>query len=163
MPDVPAFAERHRAAIALGSNLPSWFGEPRANVLAAVEHIRSLGRVVVVSTLIVTEPEIYIDQPQFVNGALVLDTELGPVELMRALLEVERELGRVRTGVPPKGPRVIDLDLIFYDNVVMETDELTLPHPGVATRGFVLRPLAEIAEEWVHPVTGVSVGEMLGR
>lgn len=152
-----------RAAIALGSNLASRLGEPRENVMAAVERIRSLGRVVAVSSMIVTDPEIFTEQPQFVNGALVLETELGPVELMRALLGIERELGRVRTGVPPKGPRVIDLDLIFYDDLAMETEELILPHPGVAARGFVLRPLAEIAEDWAHPGTGLTVGEMLAR
>jgi len=161
MPELPQPREKHRAAIALGSNLSSSFGQPRDNILAAVDRIRSLGRVAAVSSLIVTDPEIYTDQPQFVNAALVLETELSPIELLHALLEIERQLGRIRTGVPPKGPRVIDLDLIFYDDIVMETDELTLPHPGAATRSFVLKPLAEIAGDWVHPVTGVLVGVMV--
>ena len=116
-----------------------------------------------VSSYLATEPEIYVDQPQFVNAALVLETALEPLALMRGLLGIEAAMGRVRTGIPPKGPRVIDLDLIFFDDLVMESEELTLPHPGVAERRFVLGPLAEIAGGWVHAGTTVTVGEMLGR
>jgi 2-amino-4-hydroxy-6-hydroxymethyldihydropteridine diphosphokinase len=155
--------EIHNAAIALGSNLSSALGGPRENLDAAVARIGELGRVVAVSSYLTTAPEIYIDQPDFLNAALLLETPLGPVKLMRALLAIERAMGRVRTGVPPKGPRVIDLDLIFFDAVVMESDELTLPHSGVAERRFVLAPLAEIAAGWVHPGTGSTVAEMLGR
>jgi len=155
--------ELHTAAIALGSNLPSAFGSPEENLRTAVERIEALGRVVAVSSFRITEPEIYLYQPQFVNGALLVETELGPLELMRALLAIEQAMGRVRTGVPPKGPRTIDLDLIFFDDVAMETEVLTLPHPEVAERRFVLAPLAEIAGGWVHPASGLTVGEMLER
>ena len=151
----------HRAAIALGSNLPSEFGGPADNLRVAVERIGALGRVAAVSSFLDTQPEIYVEQPRFVNAALLLETGLEPLELMRALLRIEQAMGRVRTGIPPKGPRVIDLDLIFFDDLVMETQELTLPHPGVAERRFVLAPLAEIAAELVHPVTGLTVEEML--
>ena len=153
----------HKAAIALGANLPSRLGTPRENLDEAVAQIGALGRVLAVSSYLATEPEIYTAQPDFVNAALVLETELEPLELMRALLGIEVAMGRVRTGVPPKGPRVIDLDLIFFDDLAMESEELTLPHPGVAERKFVLAPLKEIAAEWSHPRTGLSVGKMLER
>jgi len=155
--------ESHRAAIALGSNLSSARGGPRENLDAAVERIGELGRVAAVSAYLTTAPEIYTDQPDFVNAALLLETTLGPVELMRALLAIEATMGRVRTGIPPKGPRMIDLDLIFFDDLVMASEELVLPHPGVAERRFVLVPLSEIAAGWMHPVTGSTVAVMLGR
>lgn len=155
--------ELHRAAIALGSNLSSGLGGPPEHLDVAVHWIAGLGRVVAVSTYLVTAPEIYLDQPEFVNAALVLETELGPLELLHTLLGIEGVMGRVRTGIPRKGPRVIDLDLIFFDAVVIASEELTLPHPGVAERRFVLRPLDEIAGDWVHPVTGLTVGDMLAE
>jgi len=90
-----------------------------------------------------------------------LETELEPLELMRGLLEIERGMGREREGAVAKGPRVIDLDLLLYGQSVMNTAELTLPHPEMQERRFVLEPLAEIAPGMVHPVLGVRVGEML--
>ena len=152
-----------RAAIALGSNLPSGLGGPRKNLDEAVRRIGALGQVVAVSAYMATAPEIYTSQPDFVNAAIVLETSLEPLALMRGLLAIEGAMGRVRTGIPPKGPRLIDLDLIFFDDVVMQSEELVLPHPGVAERGFVLRPLAEIAGDWVEPRSGLPVREMLLR
>ncbi len=114
-----------------------------------------------VSSFYDTEPVGYLEQPRFLNGALVMKTELEPGGLMRELLGVERAMGREREGAVAKGPRVIDLDLLFYDDVVMATEELTLPHREMQARRFVLEPLAEIAPEWVHPVLGVTVRAML--
>jgi 2-amino-4-hydroxy-6-hydroxymethyldihydropteridine diphosphokinase len=162
-----------RAAIALGSNLESKFGDREANLREAVRRIGALGEVQAVSSFYDTEPVGYLDQPRFLNGALALDTELGPRELMRELLGVERAMGRDRAAnqradVVVKGPRVIDLDLLSYaergdGDVVMATEELMLPHPEMQARRFVLEPLAEIAPEWVHPVLEVTVREMLAR
>lgn len=155
--------EVHKAAIALGSNLPSVFGGPRENLDEAVRRFAEMGRVVAVSSYLATAPEIYLEQPEFVNAALLLETALEPLALMRGLLGIEGAMGRVRTGIPPKGPRLIDLDLIFFDAVVMETAELVLPHPGLAERRFVLGPLAEIAADWVEPVSGRTVAAMLAE
>jgi 2-amino-4-hydroxy-6-hydroxymethyldihydropteridine diphosphokinase len=151
------------AAVALGSNLGSGFGDRRANLLEAVERIRKLGEVRSVSSFYDTEPVGYLSQPRFLNGALLLATELEPVALMRELLRVEQSMGRDRVGVVAKGPRVIDLDLLLYGQVVIASEELVLPHPALQERRFVLEPLAEIAPGLVHPVLGVTVGEMLAR
>jgi 2-amino-4-hydroxy-6-hydroxymethyldihydropteridine diphosphokinase len=151
------------AAVALGSNLESGFGDRRANLLEAVERIRELGEVRSVSSFYDTEPVGYLSQARFLNGALLLATELEPAALMRELLRVEQSMGRERVGVVAKGPRVIDLDLLLYGQVAMASEELVLPHPALQERRFVLEPLAEIAPWLVHPVLGLTVGEMLAR
>ncbi|HEY6412297.1 MAG TPA: 2-amino-4-hydroxy-6-hydroxymethyldihydropteridine diphosphokinase [Edaphobacter sp.] len=151
------------AAIALGSNLGSQFGDREANLWEAVERIRELGTVKAVSSIYDTEPVGYLDQPRFLNAAVLLETSIEPSELMRALLRIEQTMGRERMGAVAKGPRVIDLDLLLYGQVVMNTTELTLPHPEMMERRFVLEPLAEIAPGLVHPVLGLTVREMLAR
>lgn len=113
------------------------------------------------STLVETEPVGYLDQPVFLNGALVLETELAPVELLHALLAVEQEHGRDRSHGIVKGPRTLDLDLLLYDQFVLQTEELMLPHPEMHCRRFVLEPLAEIAPTWQHPVLHFSVVALL--
>lgn len=149
------------AAIALGSNLDSAFGSREANLHEAVKRIQTLGEIRAVSSFYDTEPVGYANQPRFLNGALLLTTDLPPEELMRELLAIERAMGRNRTNAVPKGPRVIDLDLLLYEDAVMQTDDLTLPHPAMHEREFVLRPLAEIAPEMHHPTLRQTVQEML--
>jgi 2-amino-4-hydroxy-6-hydroxymethyldihydropteridine diphosphokinase len=152
---------REMAAIALGSNLESEFGDREGNLREAVRRIGALGEVRKVSSFYDTEPVGYLEQPRFLNGALLLQTDLDPRTLMRELLRVERGMGRERVGAIAKGPRVIDLDLLLYGDWVLWAEELILPHPRMEERRFVLGPLAEIAPEWVHPVLGVTVREML--
>jgi len=159
---------RRLAAIALGSNLASLKSTHgsdgrEANLRAAVERVRRLGEVKAVSGWYDTAPVGYLDQPRFLNGTLLLETELEPLALLRGLLAIEREMGRDRSATVAKGPRVIDLDLLLVGDLVIETSELTVPHPAMWERRFVLEPLKEIAPGLADPVSGKTVEEMLAR
>lgn len=145
------------AAIALGSNL----GDRESTLSHAAESLARLGRIVAVSPWLQTTPVGYADQPDFLNGAVVLETQLPPEELLQTLLQIELHHGRDRSHGIEKGPRTLDLDLLLYDDVVMTTPELTLPHPEMHTRRFVLEPLAAIAPEMVHPGLQRTIAELL--
>ncbi len=149
------------AAIALGSNLSSPWGDREANLREAAVRVARLGELRAVSSFYDTEPVGYVDQPRFLNGALLLATDLEPLTLMCALLAIEQSMGRDRTNVPQKGPRVIDLDLLLMEDVTLDTVELTLPHPAMAERRFVLEPLAEIAPTLIDPRSGRTIAELL--
>ena len=145
----------HTAYLALGSNL----GDKEANLRRAFELLQQRGvEVVKTSSFICTEPYGVTDQPQFLNGVCVVRTSLEPLELLQTLLEIEQEMGRGR--VRHWGERNIDLDLLLYEDVVMDTPELILPHPDMQNRDFVLLPLAEIAPELVHPILQKSIDEL---
>jgi 2-amino-4-hydroxy-6-hydroxymethyldihydropteridine diphosphokinase len=150
-------------AIALGSNLPSHFGPPAANLREALGRLAALGTVAAVSSFHITDPVGYRDQPRFVNAAALLETALSPLALLGALLAIESEMGRERDPALPKGPRVIDLDLLLYGGVTLQGPVLTLPHPAMHERPFVLVPLAEIAPALVHPTSGFTVAQLASR
>lgn len=145
------------AYIALGSNL----GERAKTLAAATDRIRRLGRVEACSSLYETEPVGFHDQPSFLNAVLALETELDPLSLLHSLLAIERELGRNRGQGVRNGPRTLDLDLLLMGGTVVATEELTLPHPALVRRRFVLAPLAEIAPHVRHPVRHQTVAELL--
>lgn len=146
---------KHTAFVALGSNL----GDREANLKRAVELLKQHGvDVVKVSTFIETEPYGVTDQPRFLNGACMVKTELEPLELLRLLLSVEKEMGRVR--LRHWGERNIDLDLLLFEDVLMDTEELRLPHPDMANRDFVMLPLAELAPDLKHPILQKTMLEL---
>ena len=146
----------HTAYVALGSNL----GDKEANLRRALELLIERGvEIVKTSTFISTEPYGVTDQPQFLNGVCEVRTSLEPLELLHTLLDIEQEMGRVR--LRHWGERNIDLDLLLYEDVVMDTSQLKLPHPDMQNRDFVLLPLAEIASELVHPTLQKTISELV--
>ena len=147
------------AYIGLGSNL----GDREATLRSAIAAQRQLGSVDAISSFYETAPVGTVEQPDFLNAVVALQTTLPPEELMAALLRIEQDHGRDRSASVPKGPRTLDLDLLSYGDVVMETPTLTLPHPSLAERRFVLVPLAEIAPRWRHSVSGKTAAELLSE
>lgn len=150
-----------QAAIALGSNLAGVAGSREANLAGAVLHLCCVGEVVGQSAWLQTQPVGYLDQPAFLNGALLLQTRLPPTALLAELLRIEQLFGRDRSHGIANGPRTLDLDLLFYDDLVLQSPGLTLPHPELARRRFVLEPLAAVAPNWRHPLLKSSVAELL--
>jgi 2-amino-4-hydroxy-6-hydroxymethyldihydropteridine diphosphokinase len=144
------------AFLALGSNV----GDREANLRTAVTLLQGDEiRVRRGSSLYETAPQELLDQPSFLNAVVNVETSLFPLQLLARVREIERKMGRRR--VTPKGPRNIDIDILFYGRNVIATAELEVPHPRIAQRRFVLEPLAEIAPEFRHPLTGKTASEML--
>ena len=143
------------AYLSLGSNL----GDRGANLAAAIQELGELGRVVARSSVYETEPVEVERQPCFLNCVVALETELMPRQFLSRVLAIEQKMGRRRTQ--PKGPRTIDIDILLFGPSIVDTAALTIPHPGMHQRRFVLEPLAEIAPEIRHPVLKKTVREML--
>lgn len=142
--------------LSVGSNL----GDRAANLVAAIEGMRNLGDVRAVSSLYETEPMEMTDQPWFLNCAVALETELMPKQLLARLLSIEQAHGRSRKRTQSKGPRTLDIDILLFGSSVIDTKGLTIPHPAMHQRRFVLEPLAEIAPELRHPIFKRTVREL---
>lgn len=141
--------------LALGTNL----GDREANLQAAREALSSRVRLIRASSIYATPPWGYIDQPEFLNQVVEVDTVLKPLPLLHFLKDIEVKLGREATF--RNGPRLIDLDILFYGQAVIDGRILTVPHPRLQDRAFVLVPLDEIAPDFVHPALQQTVHELL--
>jgi 2-amino-4-hydroxy-6-hydroxymethyldihydropteridine diphosphokinase len=141
--------------LSLGSNV----GDRVGNLKTAVDQLEALGRVTAVSSFYETEPVEFTAQPWFLNCAVALKTDNTPQKLLAGILEIEKKMGRQRDG-QQKGPRILDIDIVLFGDVVVATDGLTIPHPAMHQRRFVLEPLAEIAPEAFHPVLKLTVREL---
>lgn len=144
------------AAIALGSNLGNsrTIVEDALKILAQIPGITVLSRSSWYLTTAVGPP-----QPDYVNGCALLGVQMTPQQLLKTLLEVEAKFGRIRRE--RWGPRTLDLDLLLFDDLILETSTLQIPHPRMKERAFVLVPLAEIAPDWVEPVSGVAIAQLV--
>jgi len=142
--------------LTLGSNL----GDREQHLRAAIQGLANRKiEIVRLASIYSTEPREILDQPWFLNTAIETATQLQPHEVLRVCLDVERDNGRVRDTV--KGPRTLDIDIIFYGGEIIHDPGLTIPHPSFARRRFVLAPLAEIAPEFVDPISKKTLSELL--
>lgn len=142
-------------AIALGSNL----GDSRAILTSALKTLaQTPGMKLKARSSWYQTKAIGPPQPDYINGCALLEVEMSPQELLEALLSVENKFGRVRRD--RWGPRTLDLDLLLYEDTVLDTPHLQLPHPRMRERAFVLIPLAEIAPDWIDPVSGIAIAAL---
>jgi 2-amino-4-hydroxy-6-hydroxymethyldihydropteridine diphosphokinase len=143
------------AYLSLGSNI----GNRERHLGDALARLRALGRVAAVSSLYETEPVEFTDQPWFLNCVVLLETKAAPADLLANLLAIEQEMGRVRNQ--KKGPRTIDIDILLFGETILDSPALTIPHPALHQRRFVLEPLAEIAPEAWHPGLKKTIRRLL--
>lgn len=144
----------HVIYLSLGSNL----GDRLSNLQNAIVNLSPKVQLVTQSSIYETEPWGYSDQPAFLNQVIKAETALDPIELLTFLKDVEVLMGRQETF--RFGPRLIDIDILFYDDLILETTNLTIPHPRIGERAFVLVPLAEIAPDLRHPVSSKSIQQL---
>lgn len=143
------------AYLALGSNL----GDRERHIVDAIERLDAIAEVEVFATAAsIVTPAMYVEGPDFLNTCVGIRTSLEPHALLDVCLQIEESLGRVRTV--DKGPRTIDIDIVLFGDVVLDDERLTIPHPGMLERNFVLVPLAEIAPDVVHPLEGAQLSTL---
>jgi len=143
-----------RVYLSLGSNV----GDRAANLHTAIDSLRALGEVVVISSFYETEPVEFTAQPWFLNCAVAFDTDKTPKQLLTSILDIEQQLGRRRAQ--KKGPRTIDIDILLFGDRIVDDRSLTIPHPALHERRFVLEPFAEIAPDARHPLFKQTTREL---
>ncbi len=146
---------KSKVFIALGSNI----GSLEENLNAALKKISEFGKVQKVSSFYKTKPQGFLDQADFLNAVCLFETDLEPQDLLKKLKETEKLLGR--TPNFKDGPRLIDLDIIYYDDIVLNTPTLTIPHPRAHQRMFVMKGLLEIAPDFLHPLLKKTTREII--
>ena len=146
--------------IALSANLPGPFGSPADTLRAACDELTRRGlRVTLKSRIWKTAPVPVSDQPWYCNAVVKIETDFTPHEAMQVLLDIEKDFGRVRTY--RNAARIVDLDILAWDDLIIGGHALTIPHMRLHERAFVLLPLRDIAPSWVHPATGLDVAQMI--
>lgn len=150
----------HSAIISVGSNM----GDKRANCQQGIDRLLAAGRATLVnaSRFYRTSPVDYLDQDWFVNAAVKVETRLAPLDLLATLQAIQKQAGRTKSGIR-FGPRVLDLDIIFYDQLVMKTAALEIPHPRMHKRRFVLQPICDIDPGIVHPLLNMPLKSLLNQ
>jgi 2-amino-4-hydroxy-6-hydroxymethyldihydropteridine diphosphokinase len=145
----------HLVHLSLGSNI----GDREGHLRAAIAHLKATSHIVSVSSFYETEPVEITDQPWFLNNVVALETTESPAQLMTAILHIQQQMGR--RLIQRKGPRIIDIDILLFDDIILDSPALTIPHPSMHERRFVLQPLAEIAPQAKHPLLNQTIQQLL--
>ncbi len=149
--------ETNAVFLTIGSNI----GDRQKNIKTSIKELEKLGKIKTISSIYQTEPIGYKKQEKFLNLALKLETGLSPIELLKEIQKIENKMGRVKKI--KNGPRNIDIDIIFYNDEIINTEKLIVPHPRMHQRKFVLAPLEEIANNAIHPTKNKTIKQLLNN